>query len=124
MGGRASRDKGNRMERAIVNALQKAGFAAERIPLSGASGGSFAGDITVPVMGRNWTIEAKARSHGFAQIYEWLGDNDALIVKADRKEPLVVLSLRQATELLKRAELHRSNAQILAETMRLKAEVS
>jgi Holliday junction resolvase len=36
-GGRASRQKGNRTERAIVRALQDAGFAAERVPLSGAA---------------------------------------------------------------------------------------
>jgi hypothetical protein len=32
-GGRASRDKGNRAERAIVKFLQERGFAAERVPL-------------------------------------------------------------------------------------------
>jgi len=33
-GGRRSRDKGNRTERAIVAFLQDNGFAAERVPLS------------------------------------------------------------------------------------------
>lgn len=44
-GGRRSRDKGNRAERAVVRFLQDRGFAAERIPLSGSAGGKFAGDI-------------------------------------------------------------------------------
>jgi Holliday junction resolvase len=35
--GRASRQKGNRTERAIVRLLQEHGFAAERVPLSGAA---------------------------------------------------------------------------------------
>jgi hypothetical protein len=48
-GGRASRDKGNRLERAIVRLLQGHGLAAERVPLSGAAGGSYLGDLTVPV---------------------------------------------------------------------------
>jgi Holliday junction resolvase len=34
-GGRASRQKGDRAERAIVKVLQDHGFAAERVPLSG-----------------------------------------------------------------------------------------
>ncbi len=46
-GGRASRDKGNRAERAIVKFLQERGFAAERVPLSGSAGGSYLGDLTV-----------------------------------------------------------------------------
>jgi len=47
-GGRASRDKGNRTERAIVRLLQDRGLAAERVPLSGAMRGRFGGDISVP----------------------------------------------------------------------------
>ena len=47
-GGRRSRDKGNRTERALVRFLQDRGFAAERVPLSGSAGGRFAGDITIP----------------------------------------------------------------------------
>ena len=45
-GGRASREKGNRTERAIVRLLQEHGFAAERVPLSGAARGRFGGDET------------------------------------------------------------------------------
>jgi Holliday junction resolvase len=45
-GGRASRDKGNRLERAIVHLLQDHGLGAERIPMSGSAGGSFSGDVT------------------------------------------------------------------------------
>ena len=36
-GGRASREKGNRGERAVVRFLQARGFAAERVPLSGSA---------------------------------------------------------------------------------------
>jgi Holliday junction resolvase len=49
-GGRRSRDKGNRTERALVRFPQDRGFAAERVPLSGSAGGRFAGDITIPVV--------------------------------------------------------------------------
>jgi len=50
MSGRRSRNKGARVERAIVQALQADGFAATRVPLSGAAGGRFAGDVMPAVL--------------------------------------------------------------------------
>jgi hypothetical protein len=52
-GGRASRDKGNRLERSVVKLLQDNGIGAERVPLSGSAGGSYSGDISVPCLGRD-----------------------------------------------------------------------
>ena len=105
IGGKASRDKGNRLERAIVKLLQDAGLAAERVPLSGAAGGSYLGDVTCPCLGRDLVVEAKARAGGFIQLYQWLQDRDVLVVKADRRDPLVVIPLRLAAEILAAAEL-------------------
>ncbi len=59
MGGRRSRTKGARTERRIVNALQAYGLAAVRVPLSGACGGRFAGDIILPLMGRDLCVEVR-----------------------------------------------------------------
>jgi hypothetical protein len=106
-GGRASRDKGNRFERAIVKLLQDKGLAAERVPLSGAAGGSYTGDLTCPVMGRDLVVEAKARASGFTQIYSWLDGRDVLVIKADRREPLVVLPLKLAAEIALAAEMRK-----------------
>jgi Holliday junction resolvase len=103
-GGRASRDKGSRFERAIVRLLQDAGLAAERVPLSGSAGGSYIGDLTAKVIGLDLIVEAKARAGGFAQIYAWLEDRDVLVVKADRREALVILPLRLAAEIAAGAE--------------------
>src|SRR6516225_3234653 len=103
-GGRASRQKGNRTERAIVRALQAAGFAAERVPLSGSMRGRFGGDISVPLLGVDRRVEVKCRGNGFRQLYDWLGDHDFLIVKADRLEPLVVVPLKFASEIAALAE--------------------
>jgi Holliday junction resolvase len=105
-GGRSSRDKGNRAERAIVRFLQERGFAAERIPLSGSAGGSFIGDLTVPVLGVDRVIEVKVRANGFRELYAWLEQRDLLIVKADRKEPLIILPLRLASEMAAKAGGH------------------
>ena len=107
-GGRASRQKGDRLERALVLQLQAAGFAAERVPLSGSAGGSYLGDLTVPLLGRDLCVEAKARKDGFRELYTWLRDRDLLVVKADRREPLVVLPLRLAIEIATAAERGRA----------------
>ena len=51
---RRSRAKGARVERAIIHALQADGFAAAHCPVR------FAGDVVVPVRGRDLTVEVKA----------------------------------------------------------------
>jgi Holliday junction resolvase len=91
--GKSQRNKGARVEREIAKLL-----GGERVPLSGAT--SFAkGDVTA----YNMTFEVKARKDGFKQIYTWLNgeDIDALVIKADRKEPLVVLPISTFKELMK-----------------------
>jgi hypothetical protein len=103
MAGKASRDKGNRAERAIVKYLLEHGLAAERVPLSGSAGGSYQGDMTVPIIGRRRVVEVKARAKGFRQLYDWLVDRDILIVRADRSELLVVLPLKLAAEIAAKA---------------------
>ncbi len=103
MSGRRSRDKGARAERAIVNALKASGIAAVCVPLSGAAGGHFAGDVILPLMGRDLCVEVKARGGGFRELYSWLNERDVLIVKADRQEPLVILRLSLAAEIAKLA---------------------
>ncbi|MBR0797308.1 hypothetical protein JQ615_18120 [Bradyrhizobium jicamae] len=107
MSGKKSRDKGNRAERAIVRYLQERGFAAERVPLSGAAGGSYLGDVTIPVLGVDRVAEVKVRATGFSQLYTWLEARDLLIVRADRREPLIVLPLRLAAEIAAKAEAGR-----------------
>jgi Holliday junction resolvase len=107
-GGKRSRDKGIRVERAIVRVLQDHGFAAERIPLSGAAGGRFTGDVIVPVLGLDRRVEVKCRADGFTQLYDWLTGADLLIVKRDRDEPLVVLPMSLATEIAAAAERGRA----------------
>ena len=104
MSGLRSRRKGVRTERSIAKALQASGIAAVRVPLSGAAaaGGRFAGDIVLPLMGRDLCVEVKARADGFRELYCWLNQRDVLIVKADRQEPLVIVRLSLAAEIAKR----------------------
>jgi Holliday junction resolvase len=101
MSGRRSHAKGARTERCIVDALKASGIAAVRVPLSGAVGGRFAGDVVLPLMGRDLCVEVKARADGFRELYSWLDQRDVLIVKADRQEPLVIVRLSLAAEIAK-----------------------
>jgi len=50
--GKFSRDKGARGEREIVGRHLALGIRAERVPLSGAGGGSFRGDVDIENVGR------------------------------------------------------------------------
>jgi len=101
MSGRYSRSKGARTERSIVNALRASGIAAVRVPLSGAVGGCFGGDIVLPLMGRDLCVEVKARADVFRELYSWLDQREVLIVKLDRREPLVIVRLFLAAEIAK-----------------------
>ncbi len=105
--GKKSRDKGAREERAIVNSWQAAGFAAERVPLSGAAGGRFSGDISIPLLGSDVTFEAKLRTDGFKQLYRWIEGNYGLMVRADKKERLVIVKESTFQRLCHIAELAR-----------------
>ncbi len=107
--GKASRDKGARGERLFVRLLQDAGIAAERIPLSGAAGGSFTGDITVPVLGIDRKFECKLRAEGFKEIYKWLHGNFGLFIKADRMAPLAVVRVSDLVDILITAEGNKHN---------------
>ena len=98
--GKASRDKGGRFERAIVNALRAAGQVAHRVPLSGGAGGDFSDDIVWQVGTQTLRLEAKARGNGFKFLYDNLKPGVPLVIKADRREPLLVLTLSQAIELI------------------------
>jgi hypothetical protein len=104
MSGRAPRQKGNRFETHLRDLLQAAGIAAERVPLSGSAGGRYAGDLSVPLLGVDRVVEAKCRGTGFRQLYDWLEGRDLLIVRADRRQPLVVLPLTLAIAIARAAE--------------------
>jgi Holliday junction resolvase len=99
---RASRRKGAAEERALVRFLQQRGFAAEKVSRTGYRGP----DLSVPLLGVDRAVEVKARGNGFATLYRWLGSADLLIVRANRREPLVVIPLWLASEIAAEAEGH------------------
>ena len=105
-GGRRSRDKGNRIERQLVELHRALGIHCERYPLSGASRFRGSGhDIDCYALGRDaapLVCEVKARKSGagFTQLEKWLGEYDALFLRRDRGDALVLLPWRVWTALL------------------------
>jgi hypothetical protein len=97
-GGRAPARKGTRVERELVNLLIELGLPCSRVPLSGALGGAWSGDIDLELRGRIAKIQIKARRQ-FDTLHEWLRSNDFLILKADRCDPLMVMPLELFAEL-------------------------
>ena len=97
---KAQRDKGLRVEREIVNACLEVGIKAERVPLSGAAGGSYTGDI---ILCDKFRCEVKSRKDGagFRLLYKWKGLNDILIIKQDRSAPLFIMDLDTLSRLMK-----------------------
>ncbi len=94
-----SRDKGNRIEREIVHRHLDMGIAAERVPLSGAAGGSFKGDIQIGDL--RGEVKARRAGQGFKTLERWLGDNDLLFLRRDRAEPLVVMDWKTYSKLMR-----------------------
>lgn len=85
----------------MVAAHRERGIPAERVPLSGAAGGSYAGDVVIAGRLRG-EVKARQGGAGFALIERWLGTNDVLFLRRDRTEPLVVLPARVWFALLDR----------------------
>ena len=105
VGGRAAKAKGSRREREIVQKHKGIGVKCERVPLSGAAGGSFSGDVDVYAFGADQAplvteVKARKSGEGFVQLNRWMGENDALFLIQDRAEPLVALPWRTWVRLI------------------------
>lgn len=98
MSGRSPKQKGDRLERATVQLLRAHGIDAKRVPLSGSAAG-YPGDVVAKLGGRDLTLECKSR-RDFSTLYGWLDERDGLILKADRKDPLLVVRLEDMLELI------------------------
>lgn len=105
--GKASRDKGLRRERALVEIHTKCGIRAERVPLSGASHYQGNGaDIDIHVRGPQplkAEVKARGEGNGFKTLQRWLGENEALFLWRDRAAPFVVLPLHVWLEVAGRS---------------------
>ena len=93
---------GTRVERELVQKLEAEGVTAWRVPMSGSLGGALSADIKIG-KDRGCSVDVKARAGGggFSTIEKWLGNNQALFLKRDRQEPMVVLEWEMFIELIK-----------------------
>lgn len=94
--GKSQRQKGDRVERAIVKLHKDIGVHAERVPLSGATHYQGNGaDVDVYPFGKDngpLVSEVKAdQSMIPIRMVRALGENDLLFLKPDRKEPYVFM---------------------------------
>ena len=108
MSGARHRRKGDQIEREIVERHRALGVHAERYPLSGASRFRGSGhDIDVYLFGREqapMVCEVKSRKSGagFATLERWLAEYDALFLRRNGADPMVVLAWRVWTRILDR----------------------
>jgi Holliday junction resolvase len=106
--GARHRQKGDRIERELVERHKAIGIHAERYPLSGASRFRGSGhDIDLYPFGREeapLVAESKARKfgNGFVQLERWLGDYDALFLRRNNADPMVLLPWRVWAALLEK----------------------
>jgi Holliday junction resolvase len=106
-GGRASRRKGDQIERELVNRHKELGVHAERYPLSGASRFRGSGhDLDIYLFGREQApivAESKGRKTGagFATLEKWLAEFDALFLRRNNADPLVLIPWRIWVRILK-----------------------
>ena len=94
-----AQQKGSRRERSIVELFVGYGIDAQRVPLSGAAGGLFSGDI---VINEELKAEVKSRKDGkgFACIEKWKGENDILFVWKDYGKPMAVIDAELLAEIM------------------------
>lgn len=97
---RYSRAKGGAFEREVKKALIAEGIYCEKMPLSGALGGKYRGDLCV---GDEFRAECKRRKTdaGFSTIEKWLGDYDVLFTRKNHGKILVVMQWEHYLELMK-----------------------
>lgn len=107
-GGARFRRKRNRIEAEIVARHKQINIHAERYPLSGASRFRGSGhDVDLYPFGREEApivAEVKGRKGGagFVTLEKWLGEYDALFLRRNHAEPLVLLPWRIWQRLVER----------------------
>jgi Holliday junction resolvase len=109
-GGARHRRKGDRLEREVVVRHRALGIHSERYPLSGAS--RFRGkghDVDIypfgpdeaPLVGE---VKGRKNGSGFIRLEKWLGEHDALFLRKNKADPLVLLPWRVWALLLERLQ--------------------
>jgi Holliday junction resolvase len=108
MSGARHRRKGDRLEREVVARHRALGIHSDRYPLSGAS--RFRGkghDVDIYPFGTSEApivaeVKGRKTGSGFVTLEKWLGEYDALFLRKNNADPLVLLPWRVWARLLER----------------------
>jgi Holliday junction resolvase len=98
---------GKGFEYRVRDWFRRAGFEADRVPLSGASS-AMKGDVVVKVKeGFKLFIECKRRTGRYKELFQWIEEAmgkglDVIVLGVGRQKPLVVMKIDKFLELLKR----------------------
>ena len=107
-----ARRKSYKQETALVDLLQETGFAAEKIrdQEGRAKDTTESGDVSVPLCGRDYTIECKHHKDGFQKVYAAIEGADIAVIKQNHKrDSLVIVRLSTWLEHIKLAESYRAS---------------
>ncbi len=88
--------KGARIEREIKALFEQAGFQVVR-----SAGSHTDTDLYIYNKEIGISLEVQVKARKSLQVYAWLSSADALVLKADRKEPLIVMPLKTFLEVVK-----------------------
>jgi len=105
--GKKSIKVGKGFEYRVRDWFRRAGFEANRVPVSGAAP-VIKGDVIVKVKeGFELFIECKRRTGGYKELFKWIEDAmgkgiDVLVLGVGRQKPVVVMKIDKFLELLKR----------------------
>ena len=95
--GNKNKQKGSYHERWFIKWLKDQGIEAKKVPLSGALGGEYSGDIHLPsLVGRNLVVEVKYRTtSSFPNAFKVLEGRDMALYKRKTGEQKVCVILSE-----------------------------
>lgn len=98
-------DIGRRFEYRVRNWFRRAGFEANRVPVSGAAP-VMKGDVVVKVNeAMELVLECKRRTGGYKEMFKWMGEAESkgipvLVIGVGRQKPMIVMPIDKFIELL------------------------
>jgi Holliday junction resolvase len=94
-GGRAPKQKGTSFERECVDTFKEAGWEAKRA--WGSNGRALGLTEDVDILAKDWKIQCKRKAR-IAEYVKPSGNVDAVLIREDRGETLIVLRLSKFLE--------------------------
>jgi len=96
---------GRGFEYRVRDWFRRAGFEANRVPVSGAAP-AMKGDVVVKISeGVELVIECKRRTGGYKELFKWLDETvdkgvDMLVLGVGRQKPVVIMRVDKFIELV------------------------